>query len=90
MYLDSKDYQTVWQLAHNWTGADPDKNSTDEIPTELKEAIHRLMHAASACKNISCKKLQILNCHKAELRQTVFISPTFYHRVTKISKKTVY
>lgn len=46
MYLDSDDYQTVWQLAHNWVGAAPDKNYTDELPTELKEAIHRLMHAS--------------------------------------------
>ena len=23
MYLDSKDYQTVWRLAHNWVGLDP-------------------------------------------------------------------
>ena len=46
MYLDSKDFQTVWRLAHNWVGADPDKSDPNALSTELKEAIHRLMSAA--------------------------------------------
>lgn len=46
MYLDNNDYQTVWRLAHNWAGGDPDTNYADKLPTELTEAIHRLMHAA--------------------------------------------
>lgn len=46
MYLDSKDYQTVWQLAHNWVGVDPVTSESEQISDELKNAIHRLMHAA--------------------------------------------
>jgi len=46
MYLDSKDYQTVWQLAHNWVGADPEKNDSNLLSDELKHSIHRLMSAA--------------------------------------------
>jgi hypothetical protein len=46
MYLDSKDYQTVWQLAHNWVGANPVESDPSALPAELKEAIHRLMLAA--------------------------------------------
>ena len=46
MYLDSKDYQTVWQLAHNWVGADPEKSDSHPLPDELKHSIHRLMSAA--------------------------------------------
>lgn len=45
MYLDTKDFQTVWQLAHNWVGSDPDKSDPKTLSTELKETIHRLMSA---------------------------------------------
>lgn len=47
MYLDnSKDYQTVWQLAHNWTELDQIKSDPKALSVDLKDAIHRLMHAA--------------------------------------------
>lgn len=46
MYLDSNDFQTVWRLAHNWVGANPDKSDPNALSAELKEAIHRLMSAA--------------------------------------------
>lgn len=46
MFLDSKDFQTVWQLAHNWVNADPDASDPNALSVELKEAIHRLMAAA--------------------------------------------
>ncbi len=46
MYLDSKDYQTVWQLAHNWVGTDPIKSDPHLLSNESKHAIHRLMSAA--------------------------------------------
>lgn len=46
MYLDSKDFQTVWRLAHNWVGADADSSDPVSLSPELKDAIHRLMSAA--------------------------------------------
>lgn len=46
MYLDNKDFQTVWQLAHNWVNADPEKSDCNALSAELKEVIHRLMSAA--------------------------------------------
>lgn len=46
MYLDSKDYHTVWQLAHNWVGADPEKSDPHQLSDELKHSIHRFMSAA--------------------------------------------
>src|SRR5450759_2002427 len=46
MYLDSKDYQTIWQLAQNWVGADPEKSDPHLLSDELKHSIHRLMSAA--------------------------------------------
>lgn len=46
MYLDNNpDYQTVWQLAHNWADADPDETDISAIPPKLREHIIRLMIA---------------------------------------------
>ncbi|MBP6057816.1 MAG: hypothetical protein KA524_05240 [Nitrosomonas sp.] len=46
MFLDDNpDYQTVWQLAHNWTDADPNETDTNAISPKLREHIIRLMLA---------------------------------------------
>jgi len=44
---NSPDFKTVWRLAHDWIGADPDKTDPNAISPELRTAIHRLMHAMS-------------------------------------------
>ncbi|HNP52282.1 MAG TPA: hypothetical protein PKJ85_10875 [Nitrosomonas nitrosa] len=55
MFLDNKEeFQTVWQLAHNWTGANQDETDTVEISHELKITIHRLLHAM-VCQEISAR-----------------------------------
>ena len=46
MYLHSKDYLTIWQLAHNWVDTDPEKSDPHLLSDELKHSIHRLMFAA--------------------------------------------
>ena len=46
MYLDTKDFQTIWRLAHNWVGADPETSDPARLSIELKEVILRLMHAS--------------------------------------------
>ncbi|AEJ00171.1 hypothetical protein Nit79A3_0266 [Nitrosomonas sp. Is79A3] len=45
---NSPDFKTVWRLAHDWIGADPDKTDPNAISPELRTAIHRLMHAMSS------------------------------------------
>ncbi len=46
MFLDDNpDYQTVWQLAHNWADANPDETDTNAISPKLREHIIRLMLA---------------------------------------------
>lgn len=45
MYLDSKDYQTVWNLAHNWAGIDPDSTDSQVLPQEIQQSIHRIVSA---------------------------------------------
>lgn len=48
MFLDDNpDYQTVWQLAHNWANADPNETDTDAISPKLKEHIIRLISLRS-------------------------------------------
>ena len=54
MFLDGEDFKTVWQLAHNWVGADPNETDINAISLDLKTAIHRLMHAM-ACREISVR-----------------------------------
>ncbi len=45
MFLDSDDFKSVWQLAHNWVDEDLNTTDTKAISPKLKTAIHRLMHA---------------------------------------------
>jgi hypothetical protein len=60
MYLDSKeDYQTVWQLAHNWVDADCGKSDPTALSNDLKETIHRLM-SASINRNISVRTRRMI------------------------------
>lgn len=54
MFLDGEDFKTVWQLAHNWVGIDPNETDVNAISLDLKTAIHRLMHAM-ACHEISVR-----------------------------------
>lgn len=46
MYLDNNpDYQTVWQLAHNWAGVDPEKTDANVLPPKFREHLIRLIIA---------------------------------------------
>lgn len=45
MFLDSDDFKSVWELAHNWIGEDTTKTESESISADLKVAIHRLLHA---------------------------------------------
>jgi hypothetical protein len=51
---NNPDFKNVWQLAHVWIGADPDKTNTNDISPELRIAIHRLMHAMY-CREITTR-----------------------------------
>ena len=43
---DNPDYQTIWQLAHNWAKADPNESDENALSPELKKHIHRLLEAS--------------------------------------------
>ncbi len=46
MFLDSEDYQTIWQLGHNWANADPNETDVNALSPELRTAFYRLMQSA--------------------------------------------
>jgi len=50
MYLDSHDYQTIWSLAHNWTNLEPESTDQNNLPSDTKIAIHRIMSAILGSK----------------------------------------
>lgn len=63
MFLNnSGDFQTVWQLAHNWVNVDPENSDPNALSVELRQAIHRLL-VAIANRDISArtKNIVILN-----------------------------
>jgi hypothetical protein len=40
MFLDdSSNFLTVWRLAHNWVGADPEASDPNALPDELRHTI---------------------------------------------------
>lgn len=45
MYVESDDFQTVWNLGHNWTSLDPDSTDLNNLPKDLKFAIQRILAA---------------------------------------------
>ena len=46
MYLDNpREYQTVWQLGHNWVGVDSTTSDPNNLPVEVRESIHRILIA---------------------------------------------
>jgi len=44
MYLDTYDFMTVWKLAHNWSGENPDTSDPENLSEETKEAIYRILN----------------------------------------------
>ena len=45
MYIDSNDFQTIWNLGHNWAGYDPDSTDPKNLPKDLQVVIQRLLAA---------------------------------------------
>lgn len=45
MYIESDDFQTIWNLGHNWTGHDPESTNPKNLPKDLQVVIQRLLSA---------------------------------------------
>lgn len=48
MYVESEDFQSVWQLAHRWAGQNPSKTDIDKLPETVKLNLKRLSSAIMA------------------------------------------
>ena len=42
MFLESKDFLTVWDIAHRWAGYDADATDPKKPPEEVSYWIHKL------------------------------------------------
>lgn len=42
MYIDSEDYRSLWQLAHDWAGVDSQKTDINNLPTQVDLNLKRL------------------------------------------------
>lgn len=71
MFLDGKDFKTIWQLAHDWVDADPEKTDINAVSSELKDAIHRLM-LASFNEEISIRTKDYVIFDKGYYLNTIF------------------
>ncbi|HMW21792.1 MAG TPA: hypothetical protein PKD88_12415 [Nitrosomonas sp.] len=54
MFLDSDDFKSVWELAHNWISEDTTKTESESISADLKVAIHQLLHAIVSISIENC------------------------------------
>lgn len=48
MYIDSEDFLSLWQLAHQWARFDSDKTDESDLPDQVKLNLERLTAAIMA------------------------------------------
>ena len=78
MYLDnSEEFQTVWQLAHNWANSDPDTSDANSLSPAPTQAIHRLLVAITN-RDISVRTENMVILDDDSLATAIIDSP---HRI---------
>lgn len=45
MYVESEDFRNLWQLAHQWAGANPEKTDANNLPKQVELNLKRLADA---------------------------------------------
>lgn len=45
MFLESKDFLSIWDIAHRWAGFDPDATDPNHLPEEVAFWMHRVVLA---------------------------------------------
>ncbi|MBI3479879.1 MAG: hypothetical protein HY016_05925 [Nitrosomonadales bacterium] len=79
MYLNSRDYQTVWQLAHGWAGKDSVTSDPGNLSAEVIEAIHRILIAIRN-KLISVRTpFRVIFLEEKDFVDTLFELPSRRH-----------
>lgn len=43
MFLEGKDYLSIWEVAHRWAEFDPDSTDPNNLPEEIRYFIHKMI-----------------------------------------------
>lgn len=43
MFLEGKDYLSIWEVAHRWAGVDPDSTDPNNLPEDIRYYIHKMI-----------------------------------------------
>lgn len=43
MFLEGKDYLSIWEVAHRWGGLDPDATDQENLPNDIRYYIHKMI-----------------------------------------------
>lgn len=43
MFLEGKDYLSIWEIGHRWAGFDPDATDPNDLPEQVRYLIHKLI-----------------------------------------------
>ena len=43
MFLEGKDYLSIWEIAHRWAGFDPEATDQENLPEQVRYLIHKLI-----------------------------------------------
>jgi hypothetical protein len=43
MFLEGKDYLSIWEVAHRWAGFDPEATNPNDLPEQVHYLIHKLI-----------------------------------------------
>ncbi len=43
MFLEGKDYLSIWEVAHRWADFDPDATDPQDLPEQVRYFIHKLI-----------------------------------------------
>ena len=44
-FLGALDYLSVWEVAHRWSGYDPDQTNPKSLPSKVEDILRRIMIA---------------------------------------------
>ncbi len=51
------EFRSIWEVAHNWSGLDPNQSSSDSLPDDVKEHILRIVWAYLR-KHVALRKVR--------------------------------
>lgn len=77
MYIETEDYQTIWNLSHNWVGQNPELTDPNNLSKDLQFVIQRLL-AAIMRNNLPAKGKKLAIFSDDSIFTIVFDARHFY------------